>query len=244
MLALKIRRDYRRQRLARSFTDASLAASARHPTTPRTPLAASPRPTRSRPCPVPPPIRAAPWLQSLALFGGAGGCERSGGSEAAELRELERFGGAGDGKIRAPCMIRGVRAAKRAPSRQELRAMHSRKAICGAFRIHGAHILPKPAHFGCMARESCHELAIFPSEAPFGIHRVKKLPRIAARERTAAKSCHGKAPGNASRENLVTVERRGNAFRGHFAIGECQGTHQGAILPSPGARKHINEELA
>ena len=66
----------------------------------------------------------------------------------------------------------------------------------------------------------------------------------AARERTAAKSCHGKAPGNASRENLVTVGRRGNAFRGHFAIGECPGTHQGTILPSPGARKHINEELA
>ena len=235
MLALKIRRDYRRQRLARSFTDASFAASARHPTTPRTPLAASPRPTRSRPRPVPPPIRAAPWLQSLALFGGAGGCERSGGSEAAELRELERFGGAGDGKIRAPCMIRGVRAAKRAPSRQELRAMHSRKAVCGAFRIHGAHILPKPAHFGCMARESCHELAIFPSEAPFGIHEAQNLPRIAARERTRAKYCHGKAPGNALRENLVTVGRRGNAFRGHFAIGECPGTHQGTILPSPGA---------
>ena len=98
--------------------------------------------------------------------------------------------------------------------------------------------------FGCMARESCRELAIFPSEAAFGMHGVKNLPRIAARERTAAKSCHGKAPGSASRENLVTVGRRGNAFRGHFAIGERPGTHQGAILPSPGARKHINEELA
>ena len=173
MLALKIRRDYRRQRLARSFTDASFAASARHPTTPRTPLAASPRPTRSRPRPVPPPIRAAPWLQSLALFGGAGGCERSGGSEAAELRELERFGGAGDGKIRAPCMIRGARAAKRAPSWQDIRAVHPPTAVCGAFRMHGAHISPKPAHFGCMARESCQEGAIFPSEAPFGIHGVK-----------------------------------------------------------------------
>ena len=88
--------------------------------------------------------------------------------------------------------------------------------------------------FGCMARESCQEGAIFPSEAPFGMHGVKKLPRIAARERTAAKSRHGKAPGNASRENLVTVGRRENAFRGHFAIGECPGTHQGTILPSPG----------
>ncbi len=98
-----------------------------------------------------------------------------------------------DGKICAPCMIRGARAAKRAPSWQDLRAVYPQTAVCRAFRMHGAHILPKPAHFGCMARESCHELAIFPSEAAFGIHGAQKLPRIAARERTAAESCHGKA---------------------------------------------------
>ena len=204
-------------------------------------MAASPRPTRSRPRPVPPPIRAAPWLQSLALFGGAGGCERSGGSEAAELRELERFGGAGDGKIRAPCMIRGVRAAKRAPSRQELRAMHSRKAVCGAFRIHGAHILPKPAHFGCMARESCRELAIFPSEAAFGMHGVKKLPRIDARERTAAESCHGKTPENASRENIATASQaKGASGRSPATVGRWGGTHRARILPLPVARERIS----
>ena len=142
---------------------------------------------------------------------------------------------AADGKICALCMIRGARAAKRAPSWQDIRAVYPPAAVCGAFRMHGAHILPKPAHFGCMARESCQEGAIFPPEAPFGIHGVKKLPRIDARERTAAKSCHYQSPENASRENLVTVKRRGNAFRGHFAIGECPGTHQGTILPSPGA---------
>ncbi len=112
--------------------------------------------------------------------------------------------------------------------------------------------------FGCMARESCRELAIFPPEAAFGMHGAQNLPRIAARERTAAESCHGKTPGNAPCENIATasqaksasgrnpatVGRRGNAFRGHFAIGECPGTHQGTILPSPGARKYINEELA
>ena len=53
--------------------------------------------------------------------------------------------------------------------------------------------------FGCMARESCRELAIFPSEAAFGMHGAQNLPRTAARERTAAESCHGKTPGNASR---------------------------------------------
>ena len=89
-------------------------------------------------------------------------------------------------KIRAPCMIRGVRAAKRAPPWQDLRAMHSRKAVCSAFRIHGARILPKPARFGYTAAISCQEGALFPSETTFGIHEAKKLPRIAARERTVA----------------------------------------------------------
>ena len=74
--------------------------------------------------------------------------------------------------------------------------------------------------FGCMARRSCQELAIFPPEATFGMHGVKKLPRIDARERTAAKSCHGKAPGNAPWRNLATTSHP----RTHFAH----------ILPSPG----------
>ena len=79
-----------------------------------------------------------------------------------------------------------------------------------------------------MARESCHELAIFPSEAAFGMHGVKKLPRIAAWERTAAESCHGKAPGNASRENFVTAGR--------------WGTHFAGILPSASARERIRAQ--
>lgn len=108
------------------------------------------------------------------------------------LRTLNR------GKICAPCMIRGVCAAKRAPSWQDLRAVYPPTAICGAFRMHGAHILPEPAHFEYTARESCHE-APFSSEAPFGMHGVKNLPRIAARERIRAQSCHRQAPGNAFR---------------------------------------------
>lgn len=103
-----------------------------------------------------------------------------------------------NGKIRALCMIRGVCAAKRPPSWQDLRAVYSRKVICRAFRIHVARILPKSAHFGCMAAICCQEGALFPSEAPFGIHRAQNLPQIAARERTRAKYCHCKALGNAS----------------------------------------------
>ena len=125
-------------------------------------------------------------------------------------------------------MIRGARAAKRAPSWQDIRAVYPPTAVCGAFRMHGAHILPKPAHFGCVACESCRELAIFPPEAAFGMHGAQKLPRIDARERTAAKSCHGKAPGNASRENLVTIGR--------------WGTHCANILPSASAWERIRAQ--
>ena len=52
-----------------------------------------------------------------------------------------------NGKICAPCMIRGARAAKSAPSWQDLRAGYSQTAVCRAFRMHGAHILPKGARF-------------------------------------------------------------------------------------------------
>ena len=118
-----------------------------------------------------------------------------------------------DGRIRVPCMIRGASAAKRAAPWQDLRAMHSRKAICGAFRIHGARILPKPARFGCMAAICCQGGALFPSEAPSGMHEARNLPRMAARERTTAKYCHGKASENASRENIATDGHPGDASR-------------------------------
>ena len=75
---------------------------------------------------------------------------------------------------------------------------------------------------GCMARRSCQEGAIFPPEATFGMHGAQNLPRIDARERTAAESCHGKTPPeNATWQNLATTSRP----RTHFAH----------ILPSPGA---------
>ena len=91
--------------------------------------------------------------------------------------------------------------------------------------------------FGCMARESCRELAIFPSEATFGMHGAKKLPRIDARERTAAESCHGKALGNASRENIATASQAKSASgRNPATVGRWGGTHRARILPLPVAR--------
>ena len=158
---------------------------------------------------------------------------------AAWLRALGRFGAATDGKIRAPCVIRGARAAKSAPSWQDLRAVYPPTAICGAFRMHGAHILPKPARFGCMACESCHELAIFPSETAFGMHGAQNLPRIAAWERTAAESCHGKTLGNAPRENIATASQAKSASGRNPATVGRWGTHFASILPSSSARERI-----
>ena len=91
--------------------------------------------------------------------------------------------------------------------------------------------------FGCMARESCRELAIFPSEAAFGMHGAQNLPRTAARERTAAKSCHGKALENAPRENIATASQaKGASGRNPATVGRW-GTHFESILPSSSARE-------
>ena len=169
-----------------------------------------------------------PKAAADSRVGRAGGAVVAGGSRcsvATGARARGRLDATTGGKICTPCMIRGVRAAKGAPSWQDTCAVYSQTAACRAFRIHGAHILPKPAHFGYMARESCHELAIFPSEAIFGMHGAQNLLRIDAQERTAAESCHGKTPENASRENIATVGR--------------WGTHFASILPSASARERI-----
>ena len=135
------------------------------------------------------------------------------------LRALNR------GKICAPCMIRGARAAKSAPPWQDMRVVYPPAAICGAFRIHGAHILPKPACFGYMTAICCQGGALFPSGAPSGIHEAKKLPRMATRERIAAKSYRRRTLGDAIRAYLATTGRRG--------------THFASILPSPNCRERI-----
>ena len=90
-----------------------------------------------------------------------------------------------------------------------------------------------------MACESCRELAIFPSEAAFGMHGAQNLPRIDARERTAAESCHGKTPGNAPRENIATASQaKGPSGRSPATVGRW-GTHFAHILPSVSARERI-----
>ena len=123
------------------------------------------------------------------------------------------------GKICAPCVIRGARAAKRAPSWQDIHVVYPPTAICRAFRMNGAHILPKPARFEYTAAIYCHKGALSPSEAAFGMHGAQNLPRIAARERISRAFCHRRAPGNAPRRNLVAARH--------------SGTHRASILPLP-----------
>ena len=96
--------------------------------------------------------------------------------------------------------------------------------------------------FGCMACESCRELAIFPSEAAFGMHGVKKLPRIDARERTAVESCHGKTPGNAPCENIAAASQAKGASGLNPATVGRWGTHFESILPSSSARERTARE--
>lgn len=72
------------------------------------------------------------------------------------------------GKICAPCMIRGACAAKRAPSWQDIHVVYPPTTICRAFRIHGTHILSKPAHFWIHGGDILPRRGLFPVWGLFG----------------------------------------------------------------------------
>ena len=95
------------------------------------------------------------------------------------------------------CAVHDLRASdgENAPWRQDVRAVCSPTALCGAFRIHATHILPKLAVFEYMQAICCREPVFFPSGAPSGTHRGGILPRPAAWERIRAQSCHGRQLG-------------------------------------------------
>ena len=151
-------------------------------------------------------------------------------------------------------MIRGARAAKRGPSWQDLRAVYSQTAVCGAFRMHGAHILPEPARFRMHGARILPRTGDFPVRGRFrdawsaklatdcrpGTHRGGILPRQGTRERIAREYCHCQSGqeciraqscrrrtlgGDAPWRNLVTTSRP----RTHFAH----------ILPPSDARERI-----
>ena len=124
------------------------------------------------------------------------------------------------------CAVHDSRASdgENAPWRQDARAVHSPTALCGAFRMHGAHILPKLAAFEYMQAICCHEPVFSPSGAPSGTHRGAILPRPAAWERIRAQSCHGRQLGNASGRYLAMARRWMIATEVHRrSISDCNG---------------------
>ena len=111
-----------------------------------------------------------------------------------------------------------------APWRQDVRAVYSSTALCGAFCIRATHILPKIAVFEYTQAIYCHEPVFFPSEAPSGTHQGTILPRPAAWERIGAISCHGRQLGNASGRYLAIAMRRMIATEVHRRpILDCNG---------------------
>ena len=137
---------------------------------------------------------------------------------------LRRGGATGGWRDSRAVHDSGASDGESAPWRQDARAVHSPTALCGAFRIHGTHILPELAAFEYMQAICCREPVFFPSEAPSGTHRGAILPWPAARERIRAQSCHGRQPGNASGRYLAMARRRMIATEVHRRpISDCNG---------------------
>ena len=194
------------------------------PATPRTPLAAPPRPTRSRPCPVPPPIRAAPWLRSLALFGGGWQDLRTMHDSRGPCSEKCPFLAGSSRGVSSNGGLRGISDAWRA-------YLAKASSFSDAWRAYlarkGRFSRPRPLS-GCMGRKNCHGLP--PGNAPrrnlatarpLGTHRASILPLPVrprahqgavppppdAGKRISRAYCHRRAPGNASGHNLAIARR-------------------------------------
>ena len=143
--------------------------------------------------------------------------------------------------------------------------MRYRKAVCGAFRMHGAHILPEPARFRMHGARILPRTGDFPVRGRFrdawsekiatdcrpGTHRGGILPRQGTRERTVrvychcqpgqerirAQSCRRRTLGGRTAREYCHYQSPGNAFRAYPAIAGRLGTHSVDILPSPDIRE-------
>ena len=185
------------------------------PATPRTPLAAPPRPTRSRPCPVPAPLRAAPWLRSLALFGGGW----------QDLRTMHDSRGPCSEKC--PFLARSSRGVFPNSCLQGFSdAWRAYPAKASSFRMHGARILPRTGDFPVRSHFWDAWSAKLATDCRPGTHFASILPSASARERTAAESCHGKTPGNAPREYIAAASQAKGASGRNPATARRPETHQ------------------
>ena len=128
--------------------------------------------------------------------------------------------------------------------------MYPPTAICGAFRTHGAHILPEPARFRMHGARILPRTGGFPARGRFrdawgeklatdcrpGTHRGGILPRQDPRERTAREYCH--CQSGQERIRAQSRHRRalgGGASRENIATTSRPRTHLAHILPSLGA---------
>ena len=121
------------------------------------------------------------------------------------------------------CDVHDSRASdgENAPWRQDARAVHSPTALCGAFRIHGTHILPKLAVFEYMQAIYCHE-PVFSRPRPL-------------RERIRAQSCHDRQHGNASGRYLAMAMRRMIATEAHRRlVSGCNGCSERRVSAGGG----------
>lgn len=119
----------------------------------------------------------------------------------------------------------GVSGEKRGPSWQVFYDMYSQTAVCRAYLIHSAQILPKPANCGYISAICCHGGGVFPSEASFVIHQAKILSRMSAWECFRRIFCHLRHAENASLRYPATADTRR--------------THHGEIMPSPTSGERI-----
>lgn len=103
--------------------------------------------------------------------------------------------------------------------------MYSQTAVCRAFLIHSAQILPKQAYFEYILAIFCHRGGIFPYKAPFGIHQAKILPQMSAWESFRRIFCHRRHEEDASLRYPATADMRR--------------THHGEITPSPTSGERI-----
>ena len=117
-------------------------------------------------------------------------------------------------------------------------------AKASSFWIHGGDMLPQTGDFPVRGhfRDAWSEKLA--TDCRPGTHRGGILPRQGTWERIARVYCRCQSGQGRIRAQSRHRRTLGNAFRERFAIVERPGTHQGTILPSPGTRKHTNEELA
>ena len=91
---------------------------------------------------------------------------------------------------------------KNASSWQDLHLVYPPATICKAFRIHGAHILPKLAKtssFWMHGGDILPRAGVFPSEVPLRMHQSTILPSPDTQERISRASCRCRTAENASR---------------------------------------------